>query len=95
MENSTKHENKPRVTKQEQIKQHLLKYKFITSWDAIEKYGATRLAQNILLLRKKGWNIATNDITTKDRNGNTCIFAKYVLASDPNAPKSKIKTKKK
>jgi hypothetical protein len=93
MKNSAQTEKKPRVTKHDQIKQHLLKHKHITSWEAIEKYGATRLSHHILMLRKGGWNIATNDITTKDRNGNTCVFAKYILASDPNKPKTKTKKK--
>jgi len=74
---------KPRTTKQKQVQDHLVKHGFITSWIAIEKYGATRLGQHILILRKRGWNIATNDMTTKDRNGNTCVFAKYVLVSTP------------
>jgi hypothetical protein len=74
---------KPKTTKQKQVQDHLVKHGFITSWIAIEKYGATRIAQHILALRKRNWNIATNDMTTKDRNGNTCVFAKYVLVSTP------------
>ena len=74
---------KPKTTKRKQIQDHLIKHGFITSWIAIEKFGATRIGDTILNLRKKGWNIATNDMTTKDRNGNTCVFAKYVLVSTP------------
>ena len=76
-----KESSKPRTTKQKQIQDHLVKHGFITSWIAIEKYGVTRLSHNILVLRKRGWSIATKDMTTKDRNGNTCVFAKYVLVS--------------
>ena len=74
---------KPRTTKQKQVEEHLVKYGFITSWIAIGKYGATRIGQHILKVRKKGWNVTTNDMTTKDRNGNTCVFAKYVYVSKP------------
>lgn len=75
--------SKPKTTKQKQVQEHLVKHGFITSWIAIEKYGATRIGQHILVLRRRGWNIVTNDMTTKDRNGNTCVFAKYVYVSNP------------
>jgi len=44
-------------TQLEQIKQHLVKHKSITSWTAITKYRITRLSHYILVLRKKGVNI--------------------------------------
>jgi hypothetical protein len=40
------------ATKETLIKAHLLNNKIITSWEAIENYGATRLAAIIFNLRK-------------------------------------------
>lgn len=73
-----------KISKAEQIKKHLLKKKSITSWDAITLYRATRLSAIIFNLRNKGWIIATKDVKSKDINGNTCIYAKYLLVSHPS-----------
>lgn len=62
------------------IREHLKKKKSITSWEAIEKYGATRLSGIIYVLKhKEGWNIKTKDIVVKNRFGNHCTIAKYEL----------------
>jgi hypothetical protein len=68
-------------TKTNQVKKHLLKKRSITSWDAITLYQATRLSAIIFNLRKSGWDIVTNNVTIKDKNGNPCTYAKYVLIS--------------
>jgi hypothetical protein len=70
-------------TKKQQIKEHLLKNKSITSWDAIEKYGATRLSATIwTFIHKEGMNIVRDSVTMKDRNGNSCTYAKYIYKGD-------------
>ena len=51
----------------------------ITSWEAIVEFGATRLSAIIYNLRKKGYNIETNDVIVKNRYGNATVIAKYVL----------------
>jgi len=61
--------------KTELVKQHLLKKKSITSWDAITLYQETRLAAKIFNLRKSGWDIVTKDMVDKEGNR----FAKYIL----------------
>lgn len=68
-----------RVTKTSQVKSHLMTKGSITSWEAIENYGATRLSAIIFKLRDKGMNIVTEDLEAVDRNGNAVKFAKYVL----------------
>ena len=68
-----------RVTKFNQVKEHLQNYGTITSWQAIQQYGATRLSDIIFRLRKQGYDIETKTEVTKDRNGNSCSFAKYIL----------------
>ena len=67
-------------TQREAIRQHLKKHKSITSWEAIDKYGATRLSGIIYVLRHdEGWQIKSKDITVKNRFGNHCNIAKYEL----------------
>ena len=50
----------------------------ITSFEAFEKFGATRLAAIIHDLRKLGYDIETHDVMSKNRFGESCIYAKYV-----------------
>jgi hypothetical protein len=51
-----------------------LKKKPITSWDAIQLYRATRLADIVFQLKKKGHNI----VTVMVKNSDSC-YAKYFL----------------
>lgn len=75
--------NKERVTKFGKVTAHLLKYKTITSWQAIQLYGQTRLGDSIFRLRKVGWDISTVPKTAHDRFNNTCTYAQYLLVSTP------------
>ena len=61
------------------VLEHLEKFGSITSMEAFEKYGATRLSAIIFEFRKLGYDIETRDVTTKNRYGETCTYAKYVL----------------
>lgn len=51
----------------------------ITSMEAFNLFGATRLSAIIFNLRKRGYNIETVDMDCIDRYGNPVKFAKYVL----------------
>jgi hypothetical protein len=64
-------------TKVEKVRQHLIKKRSITSWDAITKYHATRLADIIFRLKQKGWIIRT----TTERQGNM-TWARYTLVQE-------------
>lgn len=64
------------------VLKHLKVMGSITSMEAFELYGATRLSAIIFSLRKKGYNIETNDGTCIDRFGHRCNFAKYTLIED-------------
>ena len=44
------------------VQLHLIENGKITSWEAIQKYGATRLSSIIFNLRKRGMNIETEMI---------------------------------
>lgn len=70
------------MTKTEQVKRHLETKGTITSLEAIEQYGATRLAAIIFNLRDRGMNIKTFMLSRIDRNGNSCTFAKYSLKGE-------------
>ena len=62
------------------VEEHLQKHGNITSWEAIELYGATRLSAIIYILRHTyGLNIETIKTSTTNRYGRKCNFAKYVL----------------
>ncbi len=68
-----------RANKKRLVLNHLVQYGNITSMQAIELYGATRLAAIIFELRKDGYRIITKGMSIKDKNGDICTFAKYVL----------------
>lgn len=65
------------------VLQHLKANGSITSMEAIENYGATRLSAIIYNLRyKEGYIIETHMMVGKTRFGNTCEYARYVLKED-------------
>lgn len=67
------------MTKKEKVRQHLLKYGSITSWEAITKYNATRLSDIIFCLRKDGYDIETIYKTNKNKEGETITYGEYKL----------------
>lgn len=78
-------ETKPkRVNKTEKVLAHLEKHGSITSLEAIELYGATRLSAIIFMLRKRGYNIETIDTPFVDRFGTKSTYGKYILKEKSN-----------
>ena len=67
------------MNKHSQVLAHLQKRGSITSWEAIQEYGATRLSAIIFDLKKKGYNIQTIMMESTDRNGETSRYARYIL----------------
>lgn len=61
-------------TKIEKVKEHLYKKGAITSMEAFRLYNATRLSAIVFCLRRKGMNIITETIHTKDG-----FYGKYIL----------------
>lgn len=70
------------MNKTELVRQHLLKYGSITSWQAINLYGETRLASVICNLRNKGYDIRTIMCEFQDKYGNIGRYARYILRSE-------------
>ena len=71
-----------KMTQEKAVLLHLKRYGSITSWDAIQEYGATRLSAIIYNLRHDGWDIETTDLTVKNRYGNSTTVAKYILKGE-------------
>lgn len=72
-----------KTTKSAQVKTHLINEGEIDSWTAINRYGATRLSAIIYNLRRRGMNIVSHPLTSKDRNNNLCQFVKYIFIAEP------------
>lgn len=67
----------------EAVLNHLKKKGSITSMEAIEGYGATRLSSIIHDLRHNyGYEIETRTEVTKNRFGNTTEYARYIWKED-------------
>lgn len=69
------------MTQQQAILEHL-KHSPLTSMEAINLFGATRLGGQIFDLRKKGYNIITEERAVTTRYGTTTKIAVYRLVND-------------
>jgi hypothetical protein len=67
------------MNKTQLVLKHLKEGKSITSWEAIEKFGATRLSAIIFELKKK-CDIKDIWVEDVDRYGNFCKYKKYFIA---------------
>ncbi len=70
------------ATKHGEVLRHLQENGSITSVEAIELFGATRLSAIIFNLRRKGHDIETVMKRGTDRYGHDMSYAKYVLHED-------------
>lgn len=61
------------------VLEYLKKHKGITSIEAIEKFGATRLSGIIYDLRASGLNIKSEWESGINRYGNHCSYVRYYL----------------
>lgn len=68
------------VYKTRLVLKHLLDGGSITSWEAIQRYGATRLSAIVFKLKKEGFDIQDEWLEEYDRFGNKTRFKKYWLA---------------
>lgn len=67
-----------KLTQHEEVRKHLETYGHITSMEAFERYGATRLSAIIYNLKKEGMNITTEQTKGTTRYGRAVTFATYV-----------------
>ena len=66
-------------TQTDLIEQHLKEKGSITTWEAYEIFGITRLSDKIYQLRKNGYNISSNNTTKVNRYGHKVTFSTYRL----------------
>jgi hypothetical protein len=72
-----KKENKMRTSKTQQVKTRLIQFGAITSWQAIQLFGATRLSAIIFNLRDRGMDIKSKAIEGIDKNGYKTRYVEY------------------
>lgn len=68
------------------VKQHLLRYRVLDAFRAIELYKVTRLAAYIYKLKNhptNPWKIRTVDVMARNKSGRYGVHAKYVLVKKP------------
>ena len=64
---------------------HLIEHGSITTIEAFQKYGCTRLSARIYDYRALGYEIESDSMTTKNRYGNPVTVAVYRLKGMPKA----------
>lgn len=69
--------NKPSAMKT--VYEYLQTHDYLTSKEAFDMFGITRLSSIIFTLKKYGYNIESVAVTSKNRYGNTCIYTRYYL----------------
>lgn len=62
---------------------HLIEHGSITTIEAFQKYGCTRLSARIYDYRALGYEIESDSMTTKNRYGNPVTVAVYTLKATP------------
>lgn len=67
------------MTKTQAVLDWLKTHASISSMEAIQSFGATRLSAIIFNLRKRGYDIETVMVDGRDRFGNQMKFARYYL----------------
>lgn len=67
-----------KMTKTKAVLNHLKEHGSITSMEAFELYGATRLSAIVFQLRRKGHPIVSKDERGQDRYGHMVTFSRYV-----------------
>ena len=67
------------MTQIERVLMHLRKYKAITTKQAYDLYGITRLGARIYDLKELGYDIVTETVIVKNRYGEKARVARYRL----------------
>ena len=67
------------MSQKKQILKHLKTHRGITTLDAFDRYGITRLSGRIFELRQDGYMIQSVDREVKNRYGDKCRVVEYRL----------------
>lgn len=76
---SSKMSKKQKPSQTSEVLKYLQTHTFITDAIAVDNFGAYRLSDIIFRLRKRGYDIETKLVTTKNRYGNSVNYAEYHL----------------
>lgn len=68
-----------KTTQNDMILRHLQDYSSITTWEAIQEYGVTRLSARISDIKDMGYIITDEWVSTPNRYGEMISFKKYSL----------------
>lgn len=68
-----------KFTQKDIVLRHMKDFGSITSWEAFQDYGITRLSAVVFNLKKDGHNIDTNMCSKRNRYGDKVNFAEYKL----------------
>lgn len=69
----------PRKTQADRVLDYIKEFGSITTLEAFKDLGVTRLSARIFELRERNIEIDTDMITSKNRYGEICNYAKYYL----------------
>lgn len=67
------------MTQERAVLKYMQEFGSITSFEAFQELGITRISARIFELRDKGHEIISIPMKTKNRYGNTVNFVKYKL----------------
>lgn len=73
------------ITQNEMIIQYIKDYGSITPLEALQEFGCMRLASRIRELKKKGYEINSCIIKSKNRYGKPMHYTKYFFKKGENA----------
>ena len=69
-------------TQADRVLAYIRTFGSITTLEAFRDLGVTRLSARIFELRDKGLNIDSTNVTSKNRYGESCTYAKYFLRKE-------------
>ena len=69
-------------TQADRVLDYIKKFGGITTLDAFRDLGVTRLSARIYELRNRNIEIVSTSLTSKNRYGENCTYAKYSLKEE-------------
>ncbi len=69
-------------TQADRVLEYIKKFGSITTLQAFRDLGVTRLSARIFELRDRGIIIDSTSVTSKNRYGENCTYAKYYLRKE-------------
>lgn len=70
------------ITQNNRVIRHLIDFGSITTWEAIQEYGITRLSARIFDIKKRGYKIIDQIEQSTNRYGETVSFKRYILEKE-------------